>query len=110
MIGAPRIANELIEGFLLEWHRRRVKKGIKCRYIYDSNVRDYGREREKMPLTSVRYLSKNIVSPMWIEIFGDYVMTGHIKGRNVILFLIYDKEIAHGYMDYFNLIWHVSKR
>ena len=110
VIGAPRIANELIEGFLLEWHRRRVKKGIKCRYIYDSNVRDYGREREKMPLTSVRYLSKNIVSPMWIEIFGDYVMTGHIKGRNVILFLIYDKEIAHGYMDYFNLIWHVSKR
>jgi sugar-specific transcriptional regulator TrmB len=108
IIGAPKIANELIEGFLLDWHKKRIKKGIKCKYIYDSNVRDYGKVRAEMPLTKVRYLPKNIVSPMWIEIFGDYVVIGHIKGRNAVLFLIHDKEIARGYLDYFNLIWNVS--
>jgi sugar-specific transcriptional regulator TrmB len=110
IIGAPRIGNELIEGFLLDWHKKRIKKEIKCKYIYDSNVRDYGKIREQLPLTEVKYLPKNIVSPMWIEIFGDYVIIGHIKGRNAILFLIHDKEIAKGYLDYFGLIWKIAKK
>lgn len=110
ILGAPKIANDKLEGFILDWHKKRIKKGIKCKYIYDSNVRDYGSIREKMPLTEVRYLPNNIVSPMWIEIFGGYVIIGHIKGNNAVLFLIQDKEIAKGYLDYFNLIWKVSKR
>ncbi|MDD5651260.1 MAG: helix-turn-helix domain-containing protein [Candidatus Nanoarchaeia archaeon] len=110
IIGAPRIGNELIEGFLLDWHKKRIKKGIKCKYIYDSNVQDYGKVREEMLFTEVRYLPKNIISPMWIEIFKDYVVIGHIKERNAVLFLIHDKEIAKGYLDYFNLIWKVSKK
>ncbi len=109
IIGAPKIGNELLEGFLLDWHKQRIKKGIKCEYIYDSDTREYGQVREKMFFTKVRYLPKNITSPMWIEIFGDYVTIGHIKGRNATLFLIHDKEIAKGYLDYFNLIWKVSK-
>jgi len=108
IIGAPKIANELIEGFLLDWHKRRIKKGIKCRYIYDSNARDYGKVREEMPLTEVRYLPKNTVSPIWTEIFKDSVVIGHIKGRNAVLFLIKDKEIAKSYLDYFDLIWKSS--
>ncbi len=108
IIGAPRIANEKIEGFLLDWHKRRIKNGIRCKYIYDSDVRDYGKVREQMPLTEVKYLPKNIISPVWIEIFKDYVVIGHIKGYNAVLFLIQDKEIAKGYLDYFKLIWSVS--
>lgn len=61
IIGAPRIGNELIEGYLLDWHKRRIKKGIRCKYLYDSNARDYGRVREGMPLTNVRYLPKKLV-------------------------------------------------
>lgn len=110
VMGAPRIANEKVEGFLLEWHKRRVKKGIKCRYIYDSDVRDYGKVREEMKYTQVRYLPKNIVSPVWIEIFKDHIFIGHIKDYNAVLFLIQDKEIAKGYLDYFKLIWEVSKK
>jgi len=61
-----------------------------------------------MPLTEVRYLPKKMVSPVWIEIFKDNVVIGHIKGRNAVLFLIKDKEIAKGYLDYFDLIWKSS--
>ena len=87
-----------------------MKKGIVCKYIYDTNVRDYGKLREQMPLTRIRYLPKKMVSPVWIEIFKDYVAIGHIKGRNAVLFLIKDKEISQGYIDYFKLIWGLSKR
>ncbi|HLC71287.1 MAG TPA: helix-turn-helix domain-containing protein [Candidatus Nanoarchaeia archaeon] len=110
VIGAPRIGNERLEGFLLDWHARRIKKGIQCEYIYDSNVRDYGKIREKMKFTRVKYLPNNIVSPMWIEISGDFVAIAHIKGDNAILFAIQDKEIARGYLDYFKLLWEISKK
>lgn len=110
VIGAPRIANEKIEGFLIDWHKRRIKKGLRCRYIYDSDAREYGKIRESMKNTEVRYLPKNIISPMWIEIFKDCIVIGHIKGNNAILFLIKDKEIAKGYLDYFGLIWAISKK
>ncbi|MBI2148880.1 hypothetical protein HYU23_04320 [Candidatus Woesearchaeota archaeon] len=110
IIGAPRIINEKIEGYLIDWHKRRIRKGVKCKYIYDSNVRDYGSVREEMLNTEVRYLPKNIVSPIWIEIFKDHVIIGHMKEYNAILFLIYDRDIAKGYLDYFNLIWKASEK
>lgn len=110
IIGAPKIGNELIEGFLLDWHKRRIKKGIKCKYIYDSDAGDYGKIREEMQLTKVKYLPKAIVSPVWIEIFKDSIVIGHIRGHNAVLFLIQDKEIAKSYRDYFNLIWEASAK
>lgn len=110
IIGAPRIGNELIEGFLLDWHKKRIRKGIRCKYIYDGDARDYGEIREKMPFTEVRYLPKKLVSPVWIEIFGNSVFIGHIKGKNTSLFLINDAEIAKGYLDYFEMIWRSSVR
>lgn len=109
IIGAPKVGNELLEGYLLDWHKKRLKKGIKCKIIYDSNAKEYGEVRAKMPLTEVKYMPKDINSPMWIEIWGDYVAIGHIKERNAILFLIHDKGIAKGYLDYFNLIWKIAK-
>ena len=110
ILGAPRIGNEIFEGFLLDWHKRRIKKGIKCNYIYDSDVRDYGKVRENMKLTKVKYLPRNIASSMWIEIFKDNVFIGHLKRSNAVIFFIRDKEIAKGYLDYFKLIWDVSSK
>lgn len=108
IIGVPKIANDKLEGFVLNWHKKRIKKGIKCKYIYDSDAKVYGEIRKKMPDTLVKYLPNKIISPMWIEIFSDYVAIGHIKEYNVVLFLIHDKEIAKGYLDYFKLIWDIS--
>ena len=109
IIGAPRIGNEKVEGFLLEWHKKRIKKGIRCRYIYDSDAGDYGSVRAKMKYTKVKYLPKHISSPFWIEIANDLVGIGCIKGNNAVLFSIQDKDIAKGYLDHFNLIWSISK-
>jgi sugar-specific transcriptional regulator TrmB len=110
IMGVPKIANDKLEGYVLDWHERREKKGIKCKYIFDSNARNYGKIRKEMRLTDVRYLPNNIISPVWIEIFGDNVIIGHIKGFNAMLFLIQDKEIAKSYLDYFKLIWGISKK
>jgi small nuclear ribonucleoprotein (snRNP)-like protein len=63
-----------------------------------------------MKYTEVRYLPKKIISPVWIEIHKETVLIGHIKEFDAIVFLITDKEIVKGYLDYFNLIWTASKR
>lgn len=110
IIGVPKLANDQLEAFILEWHKRRIKKGIKCKYLFQSEAKKYGKIREKMPYTEVKYLPKEIISPMWIEVFGDSVAIGHIKKYNAILFLIQDKEISKGYLDYFNLIWKASQK
>lgn len=110
IIGIPKVANDQLEAYVLDWHKRRLKIGIKCKFLFDSDAKHYGKVREKMPLTEVKYLPRGIISPVWIEIYGDYVAIGHIKKYNAVLFLIKDKEIAKGYLDYFNLIWKVSKK
>lgn len=109
IIGAPKEGNEAVEGYLLDWHKRRIKKKIKCKYIYNQNAKEYGQIRAKMPFTEVKYFPKEITSPVWIEIFKDYVATGHIKRSNAIMFLIKDKEIAKSYLDYFELLWKIAK-
>ncbi len=110
IIGVPKIANDQLEGFVLDWHKKRIKQGIKCEYLFQHDAKEYGKVREHMPLTQVRYLTKDIISPMWIEIFGDFVVIGHIKEYNAVLFVIKDKEIAKGYRNYFNIFWKISKR
>jgi sugar-specific transcriptional regulator TrmB len=108
LLGAPKIGNEKLEGYLLDWHARRVKKGVKLKAIYDSDNKKYGEVRSKMKYSKVKYLPKYIASPMWIEISKDYVAIGHIKGNNAVLFAIKDAAVAKGYLDYFKLIWSVS--
>ena len=68
----------------------------------------WGKQTKTYSPHYIKYLPKNIVSPMWIEIFADSVVIAHIKGRNAVMFLIKDKEIAKGYLDYFRLIWGIS--
>ncbi len=110
VIGAPRAANELVEPFLLDWHKRRIKKGVKCKYIYDSNVRDYGRMREKMRFTQVRYLPEKIVSPVWVEVFKNCVAIALMRKKSAVLFLIKEEEVAASFLDYFKLLWRISKK
>ena len=110
IIGVPKIANDQLEGYLLDWHKKRIKKGINCKYLFQSDAKHYGKIREKMKNTHVRYLPDEISSPMWIEIFGDYVAIGHVKKYNAIVFLIHDREIAKGYLNYFNMIWKSSSK
>lgn len=110
IIGIPKLANDQLEGFILDWHKKRIKKGINCKYLFQPDAKEYGKIREKMKNTEVKYLPEETISPMWIEIFGDYVAIGHIKKHNATMFLIHDKEIAKGYKRYFELIWKVSQK
>jgi sugar-specific transcriptional regulator TrmB len=108
VLGAPKIANEKWEGWFLDFHRRRIERKIKMRIIYNSDAKDYGEIREKMKLTQVRYLTNQLVSPNWIDIYANAVLFVMVL-NNPIAFVVRDKELANSFRAYFEIVWKNSK-
>jgi len=107
ILGAPKIANEKLEGFLLNTHQRRVKKKVKLKIIYHQDAKKFGKIREKMKYTDVRYIGAEQV-PSWIEIFGDYVAT-YLLSENPLIFVVRNKDVARSYKIFFDIIWKRAK-
>ena len=79
------------------------------RIIYNHDCREFGRIREKMKLTEVRYMKQELETPAWIDIFNDYVVTINVHDIP-ICFLIKNKESANSYKKYFNILWKIAKK
>ncbi len=108
ILGVPREANEKFQAYLMDWNRKRIKLGINMRIIYNHDSKEFGKKREKMKLTEVRYMKKELETPAWVDVFKDYVVTINVHG-DPICFLIRDRESAESYRKYFELIWRQSR-
>jgi len=108
VLGAPRIANDKWEGWLLEFHKERIKRGINMKIIYNWDAKDYGKVRTKMKLTEVKYFQEGINAPNWIDVFPEAVMITVIVGEP-ISFVIRSKEIADSFRSYFDIMWRQAK-
>lgn len=108
ILGVPREANEKFQAYLIDWNKRRIKLGIKMRILYNHDCREFGKLREKMKLTEVRYMKQELETPAWIDIFKEYVVTINVHGEP-ICFLIKNKESAESYKKYFELLWKIAK-
>jgi HTH-type transcriptional regulator, sugar sensing transcriptional regulator len=109
IMGVPREANEKFQAYLLDWNNRRIKLGIKMRILYNHDSKEFGKEREKMKLTEVRYMKQELETPAWIDIFKEYVVTINVHGEP-ICFLIKNKESADSYRKYFEVMWKQAKK
>ena len=109
VLGAPKIANEKWEGWLLDFHKRRTARDVGMRIIYNSNAKEYGRVRTKMKITKVKYLPSDLVSPNWIDIFNEAIMFGIISEETILAIVIRDESIVKSFKSYFELMWKISK-
>jgi sugar-specific transcriptional regulator TrmB len=109
VLGAPKIANIKWEGWFLDFHKRRINRKVKMRIIYNSDAKEFGKIREKMKLTDVRYLPNELVSPNWTDIFPDAILIIMIL-KKPIAFVVRDKNLADSYRSYFDILWNVSKK
>ncbi|OGY48258.1 MAG: hypothetical protein A3D39_00135 [Candidatus Buchananbacteria bacterium RIFCSPHIGHO2_02_FULL_39_17] len=110
VLGVPKAANDIFEGYILDWNSRRIEHGINMRIIYNHDNREYGKLREKMKLTQVRYIKQEFETPAWIIIFKDYVTTINIQSGSPTCFLIKNKDVAQSYKKYFDLIWKTAEK
>ncbi|MEA3514073.1 MAG: helix-turn-helix domain-containing protein [Nanoarchaeota archaeon] len=108
IIGAPREANERMNAYLLEWHKKRIVKKIKCRILYNSDAKKWAEKRTKMRLTEIRYLPKNIKTPIAIDFNGQEVGTINY-GIDPFCFSVTNIQIAKNYEIYFKLLWELGR-
>jgi sugar-specific transcriptional regulator TrmB len=109
ILGVSGKALERFDAYLIDWNERRIRAGIRMRIIYNQDARPFGKIRQKMRLTYVRYMKKNFETPAWIDIFRDYVVTIDVHAEPVC-FLIKNKESAESYNKYFEMIWNLAER
>jgi sugar-specific transcriptional regulator TrmB len=109
IMGVPKKANEKFEGYLMEWNKKRIAKGVKMKILYNHDCKEFGIKREKMKLTEVRYMKQILETPAWIDVFKDYVVTINVHG-NPVCFLIKNKESASSYDKYFDILWKESNK
>lgn len=107
VLGAPKVANDRWEGWLLDFHRKRCKNNVGMRIIYNADAKDYGSVRTKMARTQVRYLPNHLVSPNWIDIFPSAIMLGIVSPITLAI-VIRNKELVESFRSYFDVMWKVS--
>lgn len=109
VFGAPRIGNERLNAFFNDFHKRRVKKRINYKVIYNADARKFGKERKKYKLTEVKYLEKGINTPSVFWLFKDYVALV-VFSEEPIALLIKNKQIIQSFNSYFELMWKIAKK
>ena len=108
IMGAPKEAHESLGAYFQEWHERRVKKGVKCKIIFNKEAEDRAETRRKTSLTEVRLMPSGIITPAMIDIGGDYVAT-ILFGERPLCIIIKNKKISESYIKYFELLWKQAK-
>jgi sugar-specific transcriptional regulator TrmB len=108
VLGAPRVYNERMEGWLLkEFHTTRRRHNVSMRIIYNSDTRDYGAKRERMKLTRVKYLPNDLSNPTWVDVFKNALLIV-IFTQKPVAFVVRDKEATESFRSYFELLWNIS--
>ncbi|MBI2445193.1 helix-turn-helix domain-containing protein [Candidatus Micrarchaeota archaeon] len=107
--GAPAAANERMEAFLLDFHHRREAKGCALQIIYNADARPYGKKREKLRLSQVRYMRNPVATASWIEIYRDTVLI-NVIGSTLACFVVQDPKVRDSFAAYFDELWKNAKK
>ncbi len=104
VFGAPRIGNERLHAYFNDFHKRRAKKGINYKVLYDYDAKEFGEERKKYKLTKVKYLKKGMNTPSVFWLFKDYVAL-IVFSEEPIALVIKNKQISESFIAYFDYMW-----
>ncbi|MBS3091618.1 hypothetical protein J4217_04195 [Candidatus Pacearchaeota archaeon] len=84
---------------------KELKKTLSARIIASNKYRTH--PIRKIKRIEVRYL--DVDNEATTTIFGDYIAL-HLLTDKPFIITIKNKEIAHGYLNYFNLLWKIAKK
>jgi len=96
---------QYLKFYYLQYQKKKVENGIKCRAIYSENERNEDFVQEFVG--EVRFLPKEFVNPTTTIIYGDKVAI-IIWKENPLGILIRSREVAKSYRYYFGSLWGVS--
>ena len=98
---------EFLKFYMPQFIKKRVKAGIASKVIYTESVR---KKKYEFQLSEYKYIPENYNSPLSIAIYGNNVNILIFSEENPIAIHMKSKEIAHSFMNYFNLMWSIAKK
>ncbi|MAG47711.1 hypothetical protein CL617_03825 [archaeon] len=105
-ISSAPIAYSKWNAFLLEYfHGPRIKKKVHQRLIVPKNVKEHGKEREKLKYIEIKYTNDQV--EMEFGVAGDYVYFLS-QGEKPYALLIKDENFARTQIKIFNVLWENS--
>lgn len=107
--GNPASGHEYVLGYWDDWNKRRIKKKITAKIIYNPDAKEYGERRKKQKYTEVRYLPKKGNTPAWIEIYGNTIALV-MKQKTPMSIVIHNELVAESFKTYFDILWTVSSQ
>lgn len=108
ILGASKFSTSQYEFYWENYHKRRIKKGIKCRYLmYEDTKSEEGKKREAWKYTKVKYLKNPPTNPIRIDIYGKYVDIA-IDAINPFVISIKSDEVSSSFRNYFESLWKES--
>ncbi|MBD3259102.1 hypothetical protein GF371_00560 [Candidatus Woesearchaeota archaeon] len=106
--GIPKKAFEVVKYWIDNFHKERIKKGIKMYHIYNFEAHERVKILDKLKLTSVRCLPQLYDSQVATNVCGNEVVL-IIFNPTVKIIQIKDKDMADAYKRYFKILWGQAK-
>ncbi len=99
---------ERFRRFIRQFHLKRAQKGIISKLILNADlIGSIGIDREQEPLTEVRYIEKEFLTPAISNIYGDKVL--FTIWEPPYAFQLQSKELALSLKNYFMAVWKRAK-
>lgn len=98
-----------LHAFWEDFQERRAKKGIKYKAIFNEKLKNIGKTRKKLANSKIKFIQSTFLSPTWTEIYGDSVAIG-VLGKNPSMFVIKNKDVSTGFLNYFESLWKIAKK
>lgn len=105
ILGATLNHEKIIKYYFPHFDKRRTEKKIKLKMLFYEGARD---KVKRYKLCKTRFLPSEYESHTTIYIYNNKV-TIVLWAENPLAILISQKEIADGYIKYFNLLWKIAK-
>ncbi|MBI4448240.1 hypothetical protein HY643_04615 [Candidatus Woesearchaeota archaeon] len=107
ILGAPKEAGERLDAYFDNFNKRRIEKNVHLKIILNhSHPRE--KKLKSIKKTQVKIFPKNVTTPAWVNIFGNYVATFSLTDKPIV-FLLQSKKTAESYKQYFGLMWKSTK-
>jgi|SRR3989344_5524347 len=104
---------QILQGFLDDIHKRRIKAKIKARGLFLNNetALKRGKMLSGMPLTEIKYLPKSFLTPTVMNIYNKKVTLYSVTSEKIpFIILIENQELVKSFKEYFEWLWKLAKK
>ena len=86
---------------------KRAFKKIKCKIILNEQAKEIGKELNKIKLTKIKYIPRELFTPVVFIIYKDKTLIS--IGLDELFIQIKSKNLSKGLKNYFDYMWKIGK-